>query len=335
MVGGMESYSRDLYNSLRKKMDIDIVKNYRGKFLLPWFFVYCLYFILINRRTYSHIHLADGVLAPLGCIVKLITNARVSITIHALDIVYSNRFYQLLVPFCIKRLDGVIGVSRYAVNACISRGIDDNRCHVIPNGIDYSRFTAPEYPLAEIESNHVIKLKGKKILITVGRLIKRKGIGWFVAEVMPKLPEEFIYLIAGEGPEKQNIEGIIRKENLTGRVYLIGFINEEEKASLYDKSDLYIMPNITVPGDAEGFGISIIEAASYGLPCIAADVEGVSDAVTDGITGTLIRERDAAGFRQYIINSRFDRERIKAVTRERFDWEILAAKYANIFTEMK
>lgn len=333
MVGGLESYSRDFYHAMKKKMDMEIIYNNKGKALLPFFLLYCICFILLNRKKYNHIHLADGALAPLGFIIKRLLAKKISITIHALDIIYPSSIYQWLIPRCISKLDYVIGVSRFSIDACIARGMEKENCSVIPNGIDFTRLPGLELSLELIEKKYQLELANRKVLVSVGRLIKRKGIRWFVAEVMPILPEEYIYLIGGDGPERNDILQTIRALNLNHRVFLLGYISGEEKAALYQNAELFIMPNISVAGDAEGFGISIIEAAAYGLPCLATNIEGIRDAVTEGVTGRLLNERDHRGFYQGITGAQFVRKKIKQVTREKYDWSVLADRYRKIFLQ--
>ena len=333
MIGGLESYSRDFYQALKQKIDIGIIYNNRGKAFLPLFLIYCIFFTLLNRNKYNHVHLADGALVPIGCFIKGLLKKKVTITIHALDIIYTNDVYQWLVPKCINKMDHVIGVSQFSIDACVARGIDQRICSVIPNGIDFTNLPEPGLPLELIEKKFMLELSNRKILFSVGRLIRRKGISWFVTEVMPRLPEEYIYLIAGEGPEKSNIQDNIRELNLERRVYLLGYVGGEEKAALFQNSCLFIMPNISVPGDAEGFGISIIEAAAYGLPCLATNIEGIRDAVTNGVTGRLLGERDHESFHQAITGAQFDRNKIKQLTREKYDWNVLADRYREILLQ--
>jgi glycosyltransferase involved in cell wall biosynthesis len=79
-------------------------------------------------------------------------------------------------------------------------------------------------------------------------------------------------------------------------VHLLGRISDEEREQLLHGSDLFVQPNIEVPGDMEGFGLVTIEAALRGLPVVAADLEGIKDAVVDGETGWLLPTGDAAAW---------------------------------------
>ncbi len=80
------------------------------------------------------IYLQDGLLAPLGLILKIFRKPT-AITIHGLDITYKNKFYQFLIPRCVKRLDRIICISAATRQECLERGIPEKKMTVIPDGI--------------------------------------------------------------------------------------------------------------------------------------------------------------------------------------------------------
>jgi len=314
-VGGLEKYSHDLYHALKDEIRTDLLKHSDGKWYLPIFLVYSLFYIAVNRRKYSHIHFTDAALSPLAYVAGRLTRSRISITVHALDIIFDNRIYQSIVPRCLARIDSIVAVSRYALQQCVLRGIDAGRCHIIPNGINLHELDESVPPLASVMARFNIDIRNRKILFSIGRLIRRKGIVWFVEQVMPCLGDEYVYLVAGTGPEQKIIAEAITRLQLQDKVYLLGRISDSEKFCLYRNSTLFIMPNITVPGDAEGFGITLIEAAASGLPAIASNLEGIPDTMTDGVTGRLIEQGNTEQYVKAIGESCFDRTAVKQLTR--------------------
>lgn len=163
-----------------------------------------------------------------------------------------------------------------------------------------------------------LNLEDKKILLTVGRLVKRKGHQWFIANVIPKLPKDTIYLIAGDGEEKENIAQTITKLGLEKRVFLLGRISDELKKDLYNSSDLFIIPNINIKGDMEGLGIVAIEAGSAGLEAIASNTEGIRDAIVNGKTGWLVETGNSKDFIDKINGQRIKKEIITKNVWENF-----------------
>src|SRR5690606_1075671 len=112
------------------------------------------------------------------------------------------------------------------------------------------------------------------LLCSVGRHQERKGFHWFVEEVVPRLGEGTVYLLGGEGPMTPRIRETVARLGLGDRVRVLGQVSEAMLLSLFRGSDLFVMPNIHVPGDLEGFGVVMLEAGICGLPIVAADLEG-------------------------------------------------------------
>jgi phosphatidylinositol alpha-1,6-mannosyltransferase len=95
------------------------------------------------------------------------------------------------------------------------------------------------------------------------------------------------------------------------------------------------MPNVQVAGDAEGFGIVVIEATARGVPVVATGIEGLRDAVIDGVTGTLVPERDVTAWLDAIRTADFDRRSVADTTRERFSWSRLVTAYVEFFAGLE
>jgi glycosyltransferase involved in cell wall biosynthesis/SAM-dependent methyltransferase len=330
-IGGLERYAHDLHASMREIMDVELLENHRARWLLPMFALRVLWFILFRRR-FAHIHFCDGALAPVGLAARIVTGARVSITIHALDIIYARFMYQALVPPCVRRLDRVVCVSRFTRDECVRRGVDAGRCEVIPNGVPLpSAAVAGSAESGTVERRIGVALEGRTVLISICRLIPRKGIAWFVREVMPQLPERYVYVVAGEGPERAAIEREIIRQRLGERVVMIGNVGEAEKQRLFALAHLYVMPNLAVAGDAEGFGISIIEAGANGIAAVAARVDGIPDAIVEDRSGSLVPPGDAAAFAAAIVGADFSADEVRRAVMERFDWKVLRGRYLELF----
>ena len=196
-------------------------------------------------------------------------------------------------------LDLVLPISNATADACRARGLAPDKCSVVLLGIKLDRFQPPvsrSNSRREMLKRFGIATFPKLILCSVGRLVPRKGVAWFVDNVMPSLPADVLFLVAGEGAERQRIEGLIASHNLNERVRLLGAISDEDLEKLYQGSDLFLMPNVPVPGDMEGFGLVMVEAGLCGLPVIASRLEGIADVVTEGSNGHLVETGDAHGF---------------------------------------
>ena len=138
-------------------------------------------------------------------------------------------------------------------------------------------------------------LRGKKIILTAGRLVERKGHD-VVLGALHKLKEfvpEAHYAIIGEGPMEGVIKQMIKTLELEDSVTLIGDVSDYDLAAWYESCDVFIMISRQLKNeDAEGFGIVYLEANMFGKPVIAGKSGGVAEAVLDNETGILVEPTD-------------------------------------------
>ena len=156
----------------------------------------------------------------------------------------------------------------------------------------------PTYSLKAISNNRndILKNTDKVFLLTICRLEERKGIIPVLKSLSEmnnnKVLKPFFWNICGEGLQADEIKKCIKDLNLSKNVKLVGKVNTQEKESFLEKSDLFIMPSYKVNNSIEGFGISYVEAAAYGVPSIAGIEGGVKDAVIDAKTGWCVDPLD-------------------------------------------
>lgn len=335
LVGGMEKFASDFFNNYQRLLgEIDLLANPGGKKTMILFLFRVVFTLILKSRSYDVIHLYDAVLFPLIPFIRLFSRAKISFTVNGLDIVYSSFGYQKIMPFFLSKADKVIAISRYTMAQCEARGIPPEKLTSIPIGVVF------ETTIACLDSEKTALLSkfnlpsGKRILLTIGRLVKRKGHVWFIKNVFVRLPDNHIYLVAGLGPELEEIKNLVHELNLNDRVYLLGQISEDEKNCLYQIADLFIMPNIRVKGDQEGFGIVVLEAGRYGLPVIATNIEGIRDVVIDQKTGRLIEEKDVKSFVDEIMKFNPARSSIATSLISSFSWEGIIERYYREFEKM-
>lgn len=287
-LGGMENYCRDLAKYFGVSGNtVYLIANGKWRLWLPFFAVKAFFLWMYYAWKADAIWIGDGSISLIGLILGCITRTKRYVTIHALDITWNKRLYQKIIPNIVAKANHIVAVSQYAKDECIKRWVPTSKITVIPNGIDPDIMPEPSLTKDEIFARYGIDTSWKRVLLSLGRHIERKGIHWFLDEVIPKLGGEYVYVIGWWWPYTERYEQIIQEKNLKN-VHLIGRPTNEEKCALYKWSDLFIMPNILVLWDAEWFGIVCIEAWWYGLPVIASNIEGIRDAVIDGETGRLM-----------------------------------------------
>jgi glycosyltransferase involved in cell wall biosynthesis len=340
----MEKVSYEITSHLANLAQTYLIANRKGKKNLPFFLPYALFraLFLIKKHSIDIVHLSDGMLAPVGSIIKSVCRIPVVSTIHGLDVTYHPRLYQRVVPASLNKLDRLICISHHTKSECLNRGIE--KCEVIPNGINPDEFYSSIPGAKEkLQAQIKIDLAGKRLLLSVGHLVARKGFPWFIREIIPKLGRDTVYLIIGgygnasKGNEIQVYSRLIKELQLERQVYLLGNVSSEILKLAYNSADLLIMPNVRVENDMEGFGIVALEASSCGLPVVASNLEGIKDAVINNENGFLVEPKDAAGYLQKILDYKEDVEfkrKVREYTTQNFCWDKIAAKYLEIFQSL-
>lgn len=293
-----------------------------------------------KRALVSIVHVGDPMLAHVGLMVGATYGVPVVCTAHGLDVTWPFRPYQQLVPPALRRLDHVVAISESTARECAARGVDPARLSVIPVGVDLPA-NLPDRPTARrLLKENGIQIDGWPVILTVGRLVRRKGVRWFLdsayAQVLERLPRAH-YVITSDGPERAAIDEIVRTR-FAGRVSVLGRVSDEVKDLLFRAADCFLMPNLAVTGDMEGFGIVAVEAAAYRLPVVAAAIEGIQDSVVPGVTGRIVTPGDRDGFVESlcdILRQPAERESLGLAARrhvaERLAWRTIADQYLTVF----
>lgn len=137
------------------------------------------------------------------------------------------------------------------------------------------------------------KTGGQYNLITIGRLVKAKGID-IVLRALAILNAEridFQYVVVGDGSEREALEKLAQAVGIENRVHFTGFIGDDAKWPLLRNADVFVMPSRIDPRvQHEGFGLAFIEAAAFGVPGVGSTGGGIPEAVINGQTGLLVPE---------------------------------------------
>lgn len=362
-VGGMQRVALKLHEALSTKADdraglvydsVLLRSSWRTlHFKVPFFLVYAAW--RIARAAWHEdvdvILFSSMVTATLSVPLRPFlprTQVKMGSITHGLDVTTPFPPYQWFVRNVFDALDVVLPVSRATREACAQRGASPASLHVVPNGIDVERFdkpadrTAARRTLEDALGPPVPPSPPDALLLcSVGRQVKRKGTAWFIDTVMPQLPADVHYWIAGTGPQDDAIEEAINQHDLSPRVRQLGRISNDQLRHLYRGADLFIMPNIPVENDLEGFGIVLLEAGQAGTPAIAAQLDGIQDVITEGVNGHLVSPQDSEAFIQAIETYRHSpnalneaAERAVTHTESTFGWPAVADTYLSVLSHL-
>lgn len=345
-VGGIENQNYDLSVWLGKIADVRTIANTRGRKFLPLFAPYALLRALFTLHSYDAVLLGDGNLAILAWFIKLFSKKPVVCVIHGLDINYDSAslgvWYEkflitlhknLWVKVFLKKIDRFVAVGNETVRVAKEKDIAPEKVVFIPNGIDINKYKS-DGTRKDLEKLLGEDLTEKFTIMTSGRLAKRKGAAWFVRNVMPRLPENVLYIVAGDGADRENIAEAIAEKNLSARVKTLGYMGNDIRDMLFHTCDLFVQPNIKIPGDMEGFGISVIEAAFCSIPVLASDLEGLKDAIKDGEDGFLLESENADAWvkkiNELLADEKYRKEfgqKARQFVIDNYSWEKISKRY--------
>lgn len=337
--GGVAHYYGHLIKALSDKLSIDVMTNESGRLIdqrwpvLRW--LPSLYWISQEIKVKKINYILVGQILPIGTAVWLLSylfNFKYSVILHGLDLsmAKATHFKKLLTLKILTRADKIICAN--------SRVADDvkklltasqwGKIAVVNPGIDIRPLSYDETSVNQLKSQY--KLQNKKVFLTIGRLVKRKGVDTVLRALALALEQDknLVYVIIGQGEELEQIQTQIRELKLQDSVILLTDIDDQQKVYWLQLCDVFIMVTREITGDYEGFGIVYLEAGLAGKPVIAGRAGGVSDAVINDVTGIIVASEDVQAVTKAMLDlAEFSglRQRLGDAGRRRainnFNWE--------------
>lgn len=256
---------------------------------------------------------------------------------HGRDVTLPVAPYQWYLPTVFRKLDCAVSVSAATSQECQKRGLAASKAVVLPNGFPVDQMAASmgkDEARAKVGQAARTQMGGK-VMLSVGRQVKRKGHRWFLREVLPLIKTPATWLVVGDGPEHAELAAEVAKGTGEHRVVLLGRVPDDMLEAAYLASDLFVMPNIPVEGDMEGFGVVMLEANAKGLPVVASNLEGIADVVDEEVSGHLVDPLRPNTFAERVDEvlsgeSEFDERALKQYVSSRFGWDSIAARYVEL-----
>lgn len=297
----------------------------------------------------------DVVEAPLtfgdGLVFSLIKLRPFVVSLHTPSFIMSKIYnisglsysrWQMLEKTLLENADRILCNTSINANLIANRyKVDYSKMRIVPHGISIEKYHF---------SNHGLKgkkgLSGKKIVLFVGRLEKRKGVDLLlkaIPDVVRQIPNVVFVFIGADtktspagGSYRQYILEQSKVNCFQSHICLIGWVSEEELIEFYFSCDVFVAPSIY-----ESFGLVYLEAMACGKPVIGTDIGGIPEVVNKNKTGLLI----PLGNKQALIDSLVDllidekkRELIGKTARqeveENFTDTVMAKKTLKVFEEL-
>lgn len=225
-----------------------------------------------------------------------------------------------LIRLILNNSKGIICCSRFTAKHIMERFAPSVPVHTVNPGVEDHFFEVTD-PGA---LRRKLGLADKTVLLTVGRLVKRKGHELVIRSLarLAEMVPDIHYLVVGDGPLRAGLEKIAAQCGVSGRITFTGPVEDAVLPSYYHAADLFIMATRQLGlTDVEGFGIVYLEANAAGLPVIAVRSGGVEEAVQDGKSGILLDEpassETIAHTAGMLLN---DKQRLSAMSGWSRDW---------------
>lgn len=369
-TGGMQKQCYELVTHLEQEYRVHkhIYQSVGNK---VWFFLTAAKKVLALLKKHPKIKLVYiNDLIMLLFLTPMLKKIKVPVivTVHGLDVVYPNKLYQRWLKKNLKKLSAVIPVSFQTGEELIKRGVQKEIIFPVKNGVSLE----PIQKFSANEINETLEKFGlkqyKQIILSVGRPVVRKGFSWFGQNIVPHLEDSTAYVIVGPRLESPNVYKTLLSipllKKMIQRIFLLGIPTDDLRIKTLQKSysniirlshlsnkelkillqyaDLFVMPNIKVQGDYEGFGLVTLEAAASKTICLAANVDGIPSAITDKKNGELLKSGDANAWKSRVIDLLKDdqqretlAQKYKIYTDENCSsWQDMASEYAGVFRKI-
>ncbi len=227
----------------------------------------------------------------------------------------------------------IIANSNFTKDLAVKVGINPTKINIIFPGIEKPKNIDN---LEKVKAEKIFKDSFPKI-ITVSRLVKRKGhdkILMLIKNLKPKFPK-IKYVSIGFGEEEKNLLKLTRELQIEQEVTFLKNIDFNLKTALISEANLFLMPSRIEKKSVEGFGISFVEAASYGVGSIGGKDGGASDAISHKKTGLICDGNDLNSIYDSVLNF-FENENFIKYGKnalqfsEKFYWDKVVKNYLKL-----
>ncbi len=177
-----------------------------------------------------------------------------------------------------KKVDKYIAVTEHVRQEYIKHGYDDERIIVIPNSIDIDKI-----------GDGVRRSHDYRNILYVGRMVSPKGVDILIRafhKACSHYPDLRLILV-GDGPELNHYRSLVNNLGIESKVIITGFVTEPMLWYYYSIADLFVYPSIA---GFEAFGITLLEAMRYRIPCLVPDTGGGKEVIKDA--GITFRDQD-------------------------------------------
>lgn len=299
-IGGVSTYLRELYGSLDDH-EVVVVSPATHTMSSWWCYPRWLPFYfelrrLVKKEKPDHIHVSH--VLPIGLMAHWLhrsLHVPYVLYFHGVDLCAAH-----MQPRKWPRVREIVaGAHRIVVNSEATRVLFEELCGSEKKVTVIRPGCAPVRTVSHELSDAVRRtynLGGKRVILFLARLVPRKGLH-LALEAFSELVRrhvDAVLLVAGDGPERASAEDFVAQHGLSDRVRFAGRVSDDEKAALFSIASIFWFPAVPRAHDFEGFGITSLEAQSYGCPVVVSNVDGLPESMIDGETGRCVEPQPLA-----------------------------------------
>lgn len=318
-IGGIASYISDLVQNLPSGVatvvapitpggaeydKLHAVNVIRHKFYWPlfwprWTRILWHIILIVKKNKFTNLHIHHTLpLGYVGYIISVFFKVPYTIFLHGSDFQLATKglLKKHWFKFVCNKAQTIVVNSEFSQNLVKNFVVDQNKILVIypcPSEQFYS---------ASVDQTIVNKLKtelalhGKKVLISAARMVDRKGL-LLLADLLPKIIKQvpnLVWLVVGDGPERAKLLKKIQELNLLSVVRFLSYVPREQTINYYQLANVFcLLTHKDKDGVEEAWGTTFIEVAACGLPVVAGNSGGTSEAVINGQTGLVVDANNA------------------------------------------
>jgi phosphatidylinositol alpha-1,6-mannosyltransferase len=304
---------------------VEVIRD-KARILLPTPGVaYCIRALIKDRGIQTAFF---GAAAPLGLLAPVLRRAgikRIIALTHGHEVWWSKVWpFTWAMKSIARNVDHLTYLgefTRRAISRTINSSAQSAMVKIAP-GIDIEHFA----PSDSSELKSQLGITDKKVIVSVGRLVHRKGQDVLIEampQILSKIPKAHLLLI-GEGPYRQYLEKRAKDLEIDSHITFIGRVMYSDLPKYICLGEVFVMPSRSrLAGlEVEGLGIVYLEASACGLPVIAGNSGGAPDAVIDGVTGVVVDGKDQHVIATSIVNLLEDQEKAREMGRNGREWVI-------------
>lgn len=315
-VGGMETLAADVASALDDVCTLRVIALGRSNACLPLWLPCTVLRVIWHawiRRDVHRVLLGDAVMNAVLAPLLRLGGTPVITMVMGLDVTWRAPGYRLVTRATLPLAHQVVAISRATAEVACEAGAVRDDVSVVRLAV------APPRALpTNDEARRSLRLglglaPDARVVVTLGRLVERKGMTWFARNVVPRLGPGTWYVVGGTGPDYEELSRISDCQSGSPATMVLGAVDDEQRELLLRGADLFVQPNVPVSGDMEGFGLVTLETTLRGVPVLASGIEGIRDVIDDGETGWLMPPGDVDAWAEEVEARLSDRPALRAV----------------------